>query len=835
LTGQVYRTEYDYDKSGQLTGIKYPEATAKVIYQYNQYNEIEEVKGFTKPKGIALNIDGTVRSVLYNNELTSTFTYDENRDLKELTVNNGCSDILDITFTYDNRRNTTGIRNEIANRNMVYHYDDADQLTGYAQTGNIIESNPANGTAGVKENDFSGRNRLNFGLDPATIISLDYKSSSIGLDFGSEISDIKRIKLVPDNSHVGHRLSRESFELFISADNSDYAYLPSEQWDFKKNSDGTVEFDLKNPVSARFIKVHVLHDERDEDFNAEYRASFLNEISKTLLVYRAPNLMKEEYHYDANGNRNEYVLIAGGSSAAVHYEYYPGSNLLKKDGKYAYVYDEAGNLVEKGNWYTESNGNIIFTTSGAGVEYWKFTYDLLNRLVKAVKNGLAVEYSYNPLGQRVTKSINGVKTRYVFEGTEPIFEKRSDGAIRSYVYALGRHLARVDGPIGGGAPVYYYHTDQIGSIKAMTNQSGQMVWSADYKPFGEITIEQNTIEESHRFTGKEYDADVGLYYFNARWYDPELGRFVAEDPARDGTNWYVYCANTPLTRIDPTGAMHQDADGNWVTDDWDFEWDEFYNCYKFWLYNDPFFAYGSQGGWWKDPEKSRIAEAFLTSVDFGWRENWVRASGYFIPYYESRRVQTIQAGMGIEVTGWYDEWTKIAVGTLQERYGVQNADSGVFGSNSLKALDEARSSAWEFHQFHNEWKGNVAGAELRGLIGDIIINTAIFGGGKALLSRLLPEDAIAFNPLSAVKQIEFHKLSKGSSTGRNTPSNLTEQLAMEQAMSNPQGGIRVPITMTDPRWPTNQGWIKMSQNINGVEIHYVLNKLTGIAEDFKFK
>jgi RHS repeat-associated protein len=53
--------------------------------------------------------------------------------------------------------------------------------------------------------------------------------------------------------------------------------------------------------------------------------------------------------------------------------------------------------------------------------------------------------------------------------------------------------------------------------------------------------------------GKQVAADTGLYYFNARWYDSELERFVTEDPARDGTNWYEYCGNNPLVRIDPTG------------------------------------------------------------------------------------------------------------------------------------------------------------------------------------------------------------------------------------------------------------------------------------------
>ena len=59
-----------------------------------------------------------------------------------------------------------------------------------------------------------------------------------------------------------------------------------------------------------------------------------------------------------------------------------------------------------------------------------------------------------------------------------------------------------------------------------------------------------------QFTGKDIDLDTGLYYFNARWYDPSLGRFMTEDPIRDGLNWYVYANNNPLKFVDPTGLMN---------------------------------------------------------------------------------------------------------------------------------------------------------------------------------------------------------------------------------------------------------------------------------------
>ncbi len=145
----------------------------------------------------------------------------------------------------------------------------------------------------------------------------------------------------------------------------------------------------------------------------------------------------------------------------------------------------------------------------------------------------------------------------MFEGTEPIFEKRiSDGRVRSYVYALGKHLARVDGAIGDtSAKVYYYHTDQVGSVKAVTDSAGKTVYNADYLAFGTQFAKDGDFDETHGFTGKEYDSDTGLYYFAGRWYDPDLGRFISEDPVDDpnSPNLYSYCANNPLSNIDPTG------------------------------------------------------------------------------------------------------------------------------------------------------------------------------------------------------------------------------------------------------------------------------------------
>jgi len=68
------------------------------------------------------------------------------------------------------------------------------------------------------------------------------------------------------------------------------------------------------------------------------------------------------------------------------------------------------------------------------------------------------------------------------------------------------------------------------------------------------------------------------------------------------------------------------------------------------------------------------------------------------------------------------------------------------------------------------------------------------------------------------------------------PQNLAEQLAMEQVMADPRAGTPITsITMSDPRWPAGEGWVKMRQNVNGIEIHYVYNTISHFVDDFKFK
>lgn len=104
-----------------------------------------------------------------------------------------------------------------------------------------------------------------------------------------------------------------------------------------------------------------------------------------------------------------------------------------------------------------------------------------------------------------------------------------------------------------------YHNDHLGTSQKMTDSSGTVVWSADYKPFGEATIAVSTIMNNLRFPGQYYDTETGLNYNYYRDYNPVLGRYISKDPIgfRGGINLYAYTRNNPVNRIDPLGLAEE--------------------------------------------------------------------------------------------------------------------------------------------------------------------------------------------------------------------------------------------------------------------------------------
>jgi len=134
--------------------------------------------------------------------------------------------------------------------------------------------------------------------------------------------------------------------------------------------------------------------------------------------------------------------------------------------------------------------------------------------------------------------------------------------------------------VAGGNVVYYYHYDGLGSVAALSNTSGDIVERYQYDVFGRCTVHTSAgadgvwmtsddttdtklvVGNPYMFTGRRYDSESGLYYYRARYYNPEIGRFLQPDPIgyAGGLNLYGYCGNNPINRTDPRGLFN-DFDG----------------------------------------------------------------------------------------------------------------------------------------------------------------------------------------------------------------------------------------------------------------------------------
>jgi len=140
----------------------------------------------------------------------------------------------------------------------------------------------------------------------------------------------------------------------------------------------------------------------------------------------------------------------------------------------------------------------------------------------------------------------------VYSGLSVVYEVPESGSATLRFYAGGRQVAEKTGDT-----ITYLHQDHLGSTRLKTDASGDVVFSGNYQPFG---VEDGMVgSEEFRYTGKPSDDETGLVYFGARFYLPEIGRFITEDPASptlsdpQSLNRYVYCRNNPNKYTDPDG------------------------------------------------------------------------------------------------------------------------------------------------------------------------------------------------------------------------------------------------------------------------------------------
>jgi len=193
-------------------------------------------------------------------------------------------------------------------------------------------------------------------------------------------------------------------------------------------------------------------------------------------------------------------------------------------------------------------------------------YDALDRLTAVMHDEQTIgTYSYDGGDQRIKKtewnehSQHFETTIYVYAFGRVYYERNvTTNTDTLYVYGLTGRIAKKCGD-----ELMYYHTDHLGTTHLLTDSSGTPVTAVDYEPFGDSDLSGE--QERYLYTGQEIDAS-GLYYYKARYYDVETGRFLSRDRwtgdhRRPQTlNNYVYCVNNPLKYSDPTGNSFSYAD-----------------------------------------------------------------------------------------------------------------------------------------------------------------------------------------------------------------------------------------------------------------------------------
>jgi RHS repeat-associated protein len=275
------------------------------------------------------------------------------------------------------------------------------------------------------------------------------------------------------------------------------------------------------------------------------------------------------YKYDADGNLIELYDSAKGENRFA----YDGVENLREvmqpeSGAEQFVFDSTGNLLQRnGKRFDYSVGNRLIQQDDASLKYdsagnliekrrgdsvIRYKYDSDDRLISVEsQEGGRIEFSYDALGRRLAKRDREGEVQFLWDGDVLLAETRGDTLVE-YVFKPGgfEPLCRLN----NGA-FETYHTDHLGTPRELTDARGRVVWSASYDVYGRI--DQLHVAESEnplRFKGQYEDRDTGLHYNRFRYYDPDLCRYITQDPIglTGGLNPYRYLRN-PINWVDPLG------------------------------------------------------------------------------------------------------------------------------------------------------------------------------------------------------------------------------------------------------------------------------------------
>jgi RHS repeat-associated protein len=259
----------------------------------------------------------------------------------------------------------------------------------------------------------------------------------------------------------------------------------------------------------------------------------------------------------SDGTRLDFELNACGDPMAIvengsieTRRSYTAGGVLENQGPIRYKYDGAGRLIAK----TDDRGQ---DPSRA----WRYAWDAKNRLLSVTTpKGETWEYAYDPLGRRCAKKGPGREIRFIWDQDVLLHEIEDGKETRTWGFEpYGfKPLFRIQ-----NRQLHTILRDHLGTPREMADAGGRIVWSVLFDPWGNPLKSKGDLAECPlRFQGQYFDEESGLHYNRYRYYDPQSGRFISQDPIRldGGLSAYQYVPN-PLHWIDPFGLCGDEEDG----------------------------------------------------------------------------------------------------------------------------------------------------------------------------------------------------------------------------------------------------------------------------------
>lgn len=281
-------------------------------------------------------------------------------------------------------------------------------------------------------------------------------------------------------------------------------------------------------------------------------------------------------------NHGEVGTIDDGLRGSVVYSYDRSGYLTGRSGQMydhdRYYYDKAGNLLDnEGQGAVMNNRLPGCGRDRYGYNEWgelttrrdqQLEWNAQGQLTRVISGNTETHYGYDALGRRIRKATYGrhtghtarSRTDFVWEGVRLLQENVQQQGWRTYLYDAEQPYTPVASVTGKGESrqVWYYHTDVTGTPQEVTAADGTLVWAGYIRGFGENAADISNsgayFHQPLRLPGQYFDDETGLHYNLFRYYAPECGRFVSQDPIglKGGLNLYAYAPN-PIRWIDPLG------------------------------------------------------------------------------------------------------------------------------------------------------------------------------------------------------------------------------------------------------------------------------------------